>query len=59
MGNIISDHIKHLPLYFVISYQCDKYVQWAPLNGIMDNGINRLMESNLSRFTSPKLVFHN
>ena len=26
----------------------------APLNGIMNNGINWLMESNLSRFLSPK-----
>ena len=27
-------------------------LQWALLNEIMDFGINRLMESNLSRFTS-------
>ncbi len=30
------------------------HVQWTPLNGIMDNGINRLMGSNLSYLTSPK-----
>jgi hypothetical protein len=33
-------------------------VQWAPLYGIMDNGINQLMESNLSRLISSKLLFH-
>ena len=33
-------------------------IQWAPLNGITDNRINRLMASNLSRMTSPKLLFH-
>ena len=31
-------------------------VQWAPLNGIMDNGINEKIESNLSKFKSPKLL---
>jgi hypothetical protein len=28
-------------------------IQWAPLNGIMDNGINWLMESNLSSLQVP------
>ncbi len=28
------------------------------LNGITDKSINWLLESNLSRFTSPKLLFH-
>jgi hypothetical protein len=32
-------------------------LQWAPLNGITDNGINRLMGSNLSHLTVPKLTF--
>ncbi len=31
-----------------------KLVQWTPLNGITDNGINRLMGSNLAHLTSPK-----
>jgi hypothetical protein len=39
----------------VLSYL---FVPWAPLNGIMDNGINRLKESNLSRFTIHKLLSH-
>jgi hypothetical protein len=34
----------------------NKHVQWTPFKGIMDNGILRLMESNVSRFTSPKLL---
>ena len=29
-------------------------LQWTPLNGITDNGINLLIESNKSRLTSPK-----
>jgi hypothetical protein len=29
-------------------------VQWTPLNGITDNGINRLMRSNLAHLTSPE-----
>ncbi len=33
-------------------------VQWVSLNGITDNGINQLMESNLSWLTSPKFLFH-
>ncbi len=33
-------------------------IQWTPLNGITDNGLNRLMESDISRFTSPKLLCH-
>ena len=33
-------------------------IQWASLNGIMDNGINQLMDSNLSRSTKPKLLCH-
>jgi hypothetical protein len=33
-------------------------IQWAPLNGITDNRINRLIASNLSRMTRPKLLFH-
>ncbi len=32
-------------------------MQWAALNGIMDNGINRLMGSNLPYLISPKLSF--
>jgi hypothetical protein len=28
-----------------------------PVNGITDNGINRLMGSNLTHLTSPKLYF--
>ncbi len=32
-------------------------VQWAPLNGITDNGINRLMGSNLSHLSNPKILF--
>ncbi len=32
-------------------------LQWKPINGIMDNGINRLMRSSLFRLTSPKLLF--
>jgi hypothetical protein len=28
------------------------------LKGITDNGTNRFMESDLSRFTSPQLLFH-
>ncbi len=35
-----------------------KVIEWAPLNVITDNGINQLIESYLSRLTSPKLVFH-
>jgi len=31
-------------------------IQWVPLNGIMVNGINMLMESISSRMTSPKLL---
>ena len=38
-----------------MSYRFVK-IQWMPLNGITDNGINRLMESNLSRFSRPKKV---
>jgi hypothetical protein len=34
-----------------------KQIQWMPLNGITDNGINRLMVSNLSHLTNPKLPF--
>jgi hypothetical protein len=33
-------------------------IQLALLNGIMDNGINQLMGSNLSRMTSLRLIFH-
>jgi hypothetical protein len=33
-------------------------IQWAPLNGIADNGINCLGGLNLSRKTNPKLLFH-
>ena len=33
-------------------------IKWAPLNGIMVNGINWLMGSNLTRFTCPKLLFY-
>ncbi len=33
-----------------------KLLQWVPLNGIIDNSISSLMESNLSRFSSPKLL---
>ncbi len=42
------------------NWDWDRYwkVQWVPLNGITDNGINQLMESNLSWLTSPKLLFH-
>jgi hypothetical protein len=32
-------------------------IQWGPFNGVTDNGINQLMESNLSHLTSPKLLF--
>jgi hypothetical protein len=32
-------------------------LQWAPLNGITDYGTNRLMGSNLSYLTNPKLPF--
>jgi hypothetical protein len=32
--------------------------QWTPLNKITDNGINQLSESDLLRFTSPKLLCH-
>ncbi len=53
-----------LLLYSVVPYcrfiwPCTfNIIQWAPLNGITDNRINRLMGSNLSRMTSPKLLFH-
>jgi nuclear pore complex protein Nup62 len=33
-----------------------KVLQWMPINGITVNGIIRLMGSNLTRFTSPKLL---
>ncbi len=33
-------------------------VLWRLLNGITENDINRLIESDLSRFTSPKLLYH-
>jgi hypothetical protein len=32
-------------------------VKWAPLNGITDNGIYRLMGSTLSHLTNPRLPF--
>ena len=35
----------------------ETYLQLLQLHGILDNGIDRLMRSNLSRMTSPKLVF--
>ncbi len=34
-------------------FWCFAKIQNMPLNGITYNGINRLMESNLSKFTSP------
>jgi hypothetical protein len=46
-----------ITLYRAVSDN-NKEIQRAQLNGIIDNGINRLMESNLSRFTSPKLHCH-
>ncbi len=33
-------------------------IQWLQLNGITDNGINQLIELNLSRFTIPKFISH-
>ncbi len=33
-------------------------LQRAPLKGIMDNGINLIIGSNLSLLTRPKLLFH-
>ncbi len=39
LGQKESDHNKRLP-------SASKYIQWAPLNGITNNRINRLMESN-------------
>ncbi len=35
-----------------------KQIQWEQLNGITDNGINRIVESILFRFTRPKLLCH-
>jgi hypothetical protein len=44
-------------------FQLDNFVitvnDWAQLNEITYNVINRLMGSNLSRITSPKLHFHS
>jgi hypothetical protein len=34
------------------------YIQWGPPNGITDNGINQLMESNKFKQTIPKSLFH-
>ncbi len=31
-------------------------IQWAPLNGIMDNGINWLMGPNLYHLTNPQIT---
>ncbi len=31
-------------------------LQWVPLKGITDNGIKRLMGSNLSRLTKPQIT---
>jgi hypothetical protein len=39
------------------SNQFGNDINRAPLNEIMDNGINQFMGSNLSRMTSPKLLF--
>ena len=33
-------------------------LQWKQLNGIAVNGIIRLVGSNLTRFSSPKLLFY-
>jgi hypothetical protein len=41
----------------LVLYQQIK-IQWALLSGIMDNRINWLKGSNLSRITSPKLLFY-
>jgi hypothetical protein len=35
------------------------FLQCTPLNGITDNGINWLKESNLYGLKSPKLLFHS
>jgi hypothetical protein len=45
----MNDNIKRLPT---------SIVQWVLLNEITDNVINRLMESNVSKVTSHKLLYH-
>ena len=37
----------------IIFYTLRIYIQWAPLNGITDNGINRIIESLLGPLVSP------
>jgi len=55
---IMLNNSEYLKNWLAASHECDVVeLQWAPLNGIMDNGINLLMRLNLSRLTSPKLVF--
>ncbi len=47
-------------LFSFISFLCFFIcfvIQWAPLNGITDNRIKRLMGSNLSLLTNPKVPF--
>jgi hypothetical protein len=39
-------------------FWCFAKIQNMPLNGITYNGINCLMESNLSKFTSPKFLLY-
>ena len=46
------DSWKYSYSYFYIK------VQWALLNGVIDNVFNWLLGSNLSQLTSPKLLFH-
>jgi hypothetical protein len=41
----------------IVMQSFKQIMQWAPLNGITDNGINRLMVSHLSYLPNSKLPF--
>jgi hypothetical protein len=56
-----EDAISYLAISLILfSFQLrhhDLVLQWETLNGIVDNGFNWLMGSNLSKLTSPEFSF--
>ncbi len=51
-------HLHIVIKYYLPLKRSHSEVQWATLNGIMDNVINWLLGSNLSQMKNPKLLFN-
>jgi hypothetical protein len=55
VGNVILIAAERFaePVKRYVAVGIEFKIQWKPLNGITDNGINWLMESDFSKCTSP------